>query len=163
MHLDPSTAVAHPSPSLATVRTILLALIAGMVTFAAAACTIPIEAAIDPQLARVLVLVLVVLGAVELPVWLVLRAATLRRLRERRVAAAEEVRRGGLPRELAAFTIVGAALAEGFGLYGCTVLFLTGDVTLLAAPALATGLIALQLPSRGRIDALLHQVTKRAT
>ena len=34
------------------------------------------------------------------------------------------------------------------------------EAPLLAAPALATGLIALQLPSRGRVDALL-QASKR--
>ena len=86
------------------------------------------------------------------------RGRFLKQLGEAIEAAREGLAAGILPRELAALTIVGAALAEGIGLFGGIVYFLTGSPVALAAPVVAVLLIIAQLPTRTRTENILRDL-----
>lgn len=56
-------------------------------------------------------------------------------------------------------SILRAALAEGFGLFGVVTFFLTAQWIALVAPAVAIGLIVATMPSQERYERFLQSVT----
>jgi hypothetical protein len=63
-----------------------------------------------------------------------------------------------VPQPLFQLAIIGAALAEGFGLLGAVSLLLGASWYVLAAPVLAIPLILVQLPTRSRLEEQLRNV-----
>jgi len=148
------------APSIRTLQTVLLAMIVGLVTFAALACVLPLEHPLDAALARVLALALGALAVAEVPAYLLLRTLQIRRLGARRAEALEELRQGATPPEVFLLVLLGAALAESIGLFGCLVLYLGRLLPALIAPALAVLLIALQIPTRDRAESLVRRASE---
>jgi len=55
--------------------------------------------------------------------------------------------------------LIGAAMAEGFGMFGAVVLLLSGNKVLLIAPLISVVLLLMVLPSRQKFDALTARLT----
>jgi hypothetical protein len=143
---------------LATARAIPLALAGGVFLVTGGALYLRTSGAMEPnpELARILPLVVAVLALSLVPVYVVVRRVLVVRARGRRAQGLEEVQAGRIPAELFALTLAGAALAESLGLVGALALLLGGSWLVLAAPILAVVLVLLQLPSRERLENLLR-------
>ncbi|MCP4592873.1 MAG: hypothetical protein GY842_19225, partial [bacterium] len=59
-------------------------------------------------------------------------------------------------------TIIGAAMAEGFGIFGITVYALTDNAPVLIAPGVALLALALQFPTRAKLAKLVSSVSGQA-
>lgn len=142
----------------AATRIILGAMALGVlaITVVAAYLRATMEPSTDRSLARLLPLVLVGIALSEIPVFLVLRKVFAERARERRAESLELLKQGLLPLPLATFAILGAALAEGPGLFGAVILILGGPWIVLVAPLLSVALIAAQMPQRARLESLVR-------
>ena len=110
----------------------------------------------DSSLGRTLALAALGLGAGLAGTYVVLRRSAIARLGATRAEALAALERGELPPELLGLTIVGAALAEGFGLFGAVALLLGAPWFALAEPILALALILAQIPGRERALALVR-------
>lgn len=149
-------------PTIRSAQAILLAMLGGLAIFAVAAGVLELSTSLDAGVKRVLLLGLAVLAGVEIPVYFLLRMTLLRRLGARKDEALAEARRGELPAELMALAVAGAALAEGVGLLGCTIVLLTRLLPVLAAPALAVLLIAFQIPTQERVENQVRAAAKES-
>jgi F0F1-type ATP synthase membrane subunit c/vacuolar-type H+-ATPase subunit K len=152
--------VTTPAPRPTTIRsaqTILLALAVGVLTLTAATAYLRTRsAAPNPEIARVLLAVVLLVAVSELAVYFLLRRSFLARLAPARRAARELVRRGELPPELFTLILIGGALAECAGLLGAVAFFLGAHWIALFVPLLAVCTILAQLPSQERAEALLR-------
>jgi len=110
----------------------------------------------DVDLGRTLALAALGLGAGLAATYVVVRRSALARVAETRAESLAALERGELPAELFRLTIVGAALAEGFGLFGAVALLLGAPWPALAEPILAVALIVVQIPGRERALALVR-------
>lgn len=148
----------RPSTSLRSARIIPLAMGLGVLAITGGAVAVRLGGGIqgDPAVARTLTMVVVLLALGTLPVYLVLRRTFLARVREQRAEALELLARDQAPPALLSLTILGAALAEGTGIFGAVTVLLGGPWFVLAAPGLALALIVAQIPSRERLEALVR-------
>lgn len=88
-----------------------------------------------------------------------LRPRFLSRVQASKDEALASIQQGRLPMPLQSAAIVGAALAEGPGLFGAVVYFLGGPAYVLAAPALAILAIAILIPNRERTEELVRSLS----
>jgi hypothetical protein len=143
----------HATP-LRTTSVILVALVAGILTFAGVVIFLRLsgERELDPAVGRMLLAAFGLIAISEIPVYLLLRKQFLARARQAKDEALELLRRGLVPPPLFSLTIVGAAMAEGLGLLGVVAVLLGAPLYALAAPALAVALILAQIPTRERLE-----------
>ena len=71
----------------------------------------------------------------------------------------DQDRAGLLEKAFVQVSIIGLALAEGWGLFGSTAAMITGRQEFLAAPAIAAALLALQWPTQEKMERFVRQVT----
>jgi hypothetical protein len=109
-----------------------------------------------PDAARTLSLCVLGLALGLVPAYLVLRGTQVARLRAARAQALEQLAAGRVPPPALTLTITTCALAEGLGLIGAVTVLLGGPWFVLAAPALAVGVILAQIPTRERLEALVR-------
>ncbi len=122
----------------------------------------PKMGATDAELGEKLLLILAGFPVLALPVYALMRKRATRLLARRHHDARAEVRNDQIPPELLGVAIVGAALAEGFGLFGATIFLITGQWLALVAPALAIILIGIQIPGKEGIERAVRQARERA-
>lgn len=106
----------------------------------------------EPELVNVLVIVAAVMFMTAMMVRPILGKRLLAQVAEDREAAMELVREDRVPGPLYTLSIVGAALVEAPGLLGAILLFLGGPWYVLAAPALSVCLIAMDMPTRTKLE-----------
>ncbi|HEX8875960.1 MAG TPA: hypothetical protein VF777_04370 [Phycisphaerales bacterium] len=113
------------------------------------------------DLGRMLTPAVFVLGFTMLAAWPFVRRA--HHATGRRVWQSSdpvEVKERKLFNGYSVLSILRAALAEGFGLFGVVTFFLTAQWITLAAPAIAIALIVATMPSQARYERFLASVTK---
>lgn len=144
--------------SIRAARTILFALIGGLLLFAgvATAMRLTLGPLGNAQGLDLLSLLVPLLFALSGAAYVALRRALLAPLDAKRPEALALLRQGLLPPELLRHAIVGAALAEAPGLLGCICVLLGGPWLLISAPLLSIACIALLLPTRERSEHLLR-------
>jgi hypothetical protein len=111
------------------------------------------------DLAHVFLTALAFLGVAEAAGFAVIRRTLLVRLRARLRAGRDTCDAPPLSAELRALTVVGAAMAEGFGIFGAAVYLASGAAWALAASAVALALLVLQLPAEERLRGLVESVS----
>lgn len=138
-----------------------VALMAGVVTFAGVAAflgpSMAEDAAGDDPLGP-LKWIPVGLLAVALPAAPFLRGLLARRVIPRRDEVLGQVREGRLCQELVQANLMPAAVVEGAGLLGAAFTLVTGELWLLACPALAVAFLAWLLPTRENQRRLVESV-----
>ncbi len=89
-----------------------------------------------------------------MPAYVVVRATTMARLRRlvQESPPADDAAARALP-AMATLTLIGAAMAEGFGLFGGTVFLITAAREALLAPAIALVLLVLKIPTQDKLAA----------
>ena len=143
-------------------RLILGALVIGLLLMTVAALFVNITEEGKGEDLQILVWVCFLLAVAEIPCWLFLRAKLLGQVRARLQAQEGEGKADLLPPELFALTMIGAALAEGVGLFGTVVFFLTRQHVVLVLPGLAILAILLLMPSKERFEELLENLRRDA-
>ena len=152
----------HVQRVFVSVRLVVVALAAGTIAFASLSGFLVAGGAItwQPQQAGTLlpVLVLAALGAAS--GYVVLRRAIAANLRRSYQTQAD---RDAPPVPLVSgyqtLTILGAARAEGPGLFGVVVFLRTGQWVALAVPAVSLAALALLFPTRDKLARFVVQVT----
>ncbi len=145
--------------SIRSTRIVLFALIAGLVLFLGVTTFLrttqgPLGAA---QSTDVLTLVVPVLFVGAAGAYFVVQRALLAAARANSAENLALARQDRMPSELQRRAIVGAALAEGPGLFATIVVLLGGPWYLIAATVLSIAWIASLLPSREGIEAQLRE------
>lgn len=110
----------------------------------------------DPALANMLLIAVVVLFVMSATTYAFARPKFLARVGASKDEALALIRSDRMPLPLYYAAILGAALAEGPGLFGAIVYFLGGPVYALAAPIVAIIAIAMLIPSRDRTEELVR-------
>lgn len=153
-----------PPPKISAFQVIHGAMISGVTLFAVIAgflgpdMAAPVEGTEpDTTFAMFHYIALGVLAA-ALPISLFLPRALARGAAKRRQEALAEVDQGLMPQEAAKGSIMGAVLLEGPGLFGCVVVLLTGNLWVLAIPAVSVLVMALRIPTQGRVRRLIESV-----
>lgn len=148
--------------TLRMLRTVVAAMMMGVLGLSVIAIFIGQQADPNPKLANILLVLLAVMAAWELIAYGVIRASLLKRLRRR---FAENPPAADPTAELIgnfnSLTIIACALAEGLGLFGGVIMLITGAWASLAAPALALILLAFQLPSQDKLARFVSGVTEQ--
>ena len=131
-----------------SLRVVLGALLLGMTSFAAVAAFLgPSKGAADPKL---FLIALAVMGPVELILYrLAVRPAIIRQAAQALRAGATDA---AMEARFTAATILAAALAEGWGLFGCVIVMISGQWAALVAPACAAAVLGSLLDVRGRFE-----------
>lgn len=101
------------------------------------------------------IIVLALVGA-HVGAYVFLRGRTRAQLADMHDAALELLREGRLPQPIFTLSVIAGGLAEGTGLLGAVGVLLGGPWYLLAAPALAVLVIALQVPTRARAEEMVR-------
>jgi hypothetical protein len=148
----------NPAQPLRAARLILLALAAGVLIFACVASWLRATGAMpsETEIGGLLALIAAGIGVMQLPVYFVLRANLLGRARGQKEESLELLQQDRIPPPLMTLAIVGAALAEGMGLFGTVALLLGAPWIALALPALSIVLILAQIPTRERMERALR-------
>ncbi|UCG15081.1 MAG: hypothetical protein JSV19_07260 [Phycisphaerales bacterium] len=145
--------------ALTTLRVIIGAMLAGMIAFGAVAVVLGRQAD-DTTLATPLLVVLIVLSLGAVPTFVITRAVLRNRVRHSyELRPPTEDQTGKLVPILMTLTIIGAAMAEGVGLFGLVIYVITGTVWALIAPVVAILALVLQLPSRDKLNRFVADVT----
>jgi len=147
------------SPSIATARLVVFALMGGVALFTIVAAVVEIDRSEHGSMRTVLLMALAMTGVAALTCAVIVPRAIAARVAPRRDQALAEISAGNLPFELMTATLTAAALVEGFGLFGATVFLITRDVLALVAPVLSIMLLAGQLPTA---DGAREQVERAA-
>lgn len=150
--LDRPTPVAPP---LRTTQVMVVCLAGGVALLTAVALALAPLSETGVMASGVLLPILGVLAVGEIPVYQVLRRRALRRLADRREGALMEARTERVPHELFTLILVGAALAEGVGLFGAVVYLLTANALAIAGPFVALVVLGYQVPTRDRLEDLV--------
>lgn len=142
----------------AALRTVVMALMAGIVLFTGVAVYVRTQALVAPvDVASSLlpiVLLLVFLGCVSAAVFLRARMVEMARRSKHEMLAT--LRDDRVPPVLGQMTLVSAGLVEGPALLGSVTVLLGGPWYCLAVPLLALGVMAWTLPSRQRFEELVQ-------
>ena len=150
--------------SFKTIRLIIAALALGMIAFGAMVVFMITGGVLstDPALANILLLALLGLAFAEAAAYVVLRAVFLKRVREEWTGAvADETSVPGVLGAFVTLSLIGAAMAEGIGLFGTVILMLTGAWLAIIAPAAALIVIAFLFPTHGKFTSFASNVTGR--
>ena len=116
----------------------------------------------DAQLAKILLIALAAVGAAELPAYFGVRAAMLGNLRRAGgEGKPEDASSVSLAGGFNTLTLIGAALAEGFSLFGLVVVLVSGQWLALAAPLVGLILLARQFPTRDKFNQFVASVTRQ--
>jgi F0F1-type ATP synthase membrane subunit c/vacuolar-type H+-ATPase subunit K len=147
------------SQPLGSLRMIVVALASGVLLFTVVAVFLRRGGTMpdDAELGGMLALIAAGIGVLQLPVYLALRARFRASARERKAESLALVKEGRVPPPLMSLTIIGAALAEGVGLFGVVALLLGAPWYALVLPALSIVLILAQMPSRERLEGALRE------
>ncbi|MBI5863527.1 MAG: hypothetical protein HZB38_03255 [Planctomycetes bacterium] len=117
---------------------------------------------LDDQAVRVLWIILGVLGISLLPIAFVLRPQIRSGVKRRFDAGvSEQAGASLLGAGFFSMTLIPAAMAEAFGMFGAIILFLTGDTRAVVAPILAAAAIFALLPTDARYGSYVNSVTGR--
>jgi hypothetical protein len=148
-----------PAPPLRSTQIILVALALGVVTFTGVVVALRLTSNpdMDPERAKLLLVVLGGLAVSEAVVYVLLRRSFVARAKDSRETSLTLVRHGRIPLPLHTLAIIGGALAEGAGLLGSIAVLLGAPWYALAAPALAVVLILIQLPSQERLSRIVSE------
>ena len=92
-------------------------------------------------------IVLIVIGVIDITLVVLLPRKLAAAVRRRREEALEEIRAGNVPFEVVRGYTVALGLAEGWGLLGIAMHFLTREPLTLIAPVVAVPLILVNIPS----------------
>lgn len=145
---------AAPTPTISSLRIIVLALMGGLVMFAVIAVVLRLQGLVAPvpQAETVLPIVVLVtlLGSVGLS--FAVRSRLLAEVKKSKAEALAELRADRVPQAFATATIIGAASIEGPGLLGIITVLLGGPWYCLAAPIVAIGVMLWTLPDRQRFE-----------
>jgi hypothetical protein len=148
--------------ALRVLRLLLAAMGGGMVVFAGIAVLVVKSGSMDsrPALAPILLPILGLVAILELPVYATMRRGIVSKARQAwdRTPSSDDPAVELLP-SYNMLTIIGGALAEGFGLFGTVVFLLTGSWPALAAPAIALVALAAVFPSQDRLNRFVTAVT----
>lgn len=147
-----------------TIRLVVAAMATGVLAFGAMVVFMITGGVIttNPALANILLLTLAGLAFVEVVAYTMVRAICLDRARRAwNGAVADESSVDGVLSCFSTLTLIGAAMAEGFGLFGIVIFLLAGAWVAIAASALALLVIAIQFPSRARFTSFARNVTGR--
>lgn len=147
--------------SLGVLKLVVAAMTLGVIAFAVAVVFLGPRLNIrrDPNLAPVLLTALAGLAVLELLAFLVARAGTTRRLRASLSPEDDDERILEKTRPaFATLTIIGAAMAEGLGLFSVVIYLLTNEATALVATAVSLSLLIKQFPSESRLYSLASRV-----
>lgn len=131
-------------------RIIIAAMLGGMLAFGGVAVAI-VRAGSIPQnegLGSTLLLILGLLPLGEMPAYVVLRQATIARLRRSCAESSSDVERTtSLLNGFATLTIIAGAMVEGLALFGIVIYMVSGKTLALLAPGVAIILLATIFPS----------------
>lgn len=111
---------------------------------------------------QLLLAILAGMGLMESPVFFAVRAMKLAQVRERMAAGGAEAAGVDLPQEYFTLTLIPAALAEGFGLFGAIVYLLSASPLALLAPVIGCMLIVALRPTRWKYDNFVESVSRKA-
>jgi hypothetical protein len=158
------TTGANVSQALLVLRLLVAAIAGSLLIFAGIAVLLVRSGTTESQSALIptLLPILGLVAILELPVYLIIRRRIVVKARQTWEC---EPARDDLAAELlpsySMLTIIGAALAEGFGLFGTVVFLLTGSWPALAAPAIAFVVLAAAFPSRDRLNRFVTAITQQ--
>ena len=156
------TAGTNVNQALMVLRLLLAAIGGGMVIFAGIAVLLVKSGSMEGkrELAPILLPILGLIAILELPVYATMRRGIVSKARQAwdRAPSSGDPAVELLP-SYNMLTIIGGALAEGFGLFGTVVLLLTGSWPALAAPAIALLALAAVFPSPDRLNRFVTAVT----
>ena len=148
--------------ALTVLRLLLAAMGGGMTIFAGIAVLLVRSGSMEGkrELAPILLPILGLIAILELPVYGSIRRGIVSKARQAwdREPSMDDPAVELLP-SYNMLTIIGGALAEGFGLFGTVVFLLTGSWPALAAPAIALLALAAVFPSPDRLNRFVTAVT----
>jgi hypothetical protein len=115
----------------------------------------------QPDIANILLVVLLAVGLFQVPAYWLLRQFTFKQLREAHRSQAGGGAAAGVdatfpPAPLRGLVTLGAAFAEGFALFGVVIYFVTGNWIGLAAGGIGVALVLAQFPTRERLERFLE-------
>ncbi|MBN1491539.1 MAG: hypothetical protein JXA69_16625 [Phycisphaerae bacterium] len=149
------------SASLSPLMIVVVAMVIGLVAFTAVSLAMG-GVRKDPETARVLLLAGVALGVGQIVMYVAVRATTLAKLRRKYAErGSDEDLETFLMPGMMQLTIIGAAMAEGWGLFGVVIHLVTGEKLALAVPAIALVLLVLRIPTRDRQAQFISNVIGR--
>jgi len=147
------------------VKVVLLAMVFGVIGFAAVAYVLLRDGAFETneKTGPVLLGLLGLLALGELPAYLIIRQSVTAKLR-RRWQVEEPVNHPAtfFGQPIATVAILGGAMVEGLGLFGVLVYLLAGNSWGLAAPAAAVSLLLAQIPTRQSTERFVSSTTATA-
>jgi len=153
-----------PAEDLRGLQILVGAFTAGVVLFAIVALFVPMFAELKelegPMTEVALFIALAGLGVMSALMWPFIRSAQSKTARAAiaRAADASALRRA-IGEGLRIRVMVGAALVEGFGLFGTVVYLLTRQPLALVAPALSAVFLLATFPSRERLERIARELT----
>lgn len=147
------------------VKIVLLAMIVGLIGFAVVSYVLRKDGSFEAgeKAGPVLLGILGLMAIGELPAYLIIRQTiagkTRRRWREEQPVN-DPVSFFGQP--IATVAILGAAMAEGLGLFGILIYLMAGNVWGLAVGGVAMILVLAQIPTRQSVDRFISAMTATA-
>ncbi|MCP4591566.1 MAG: hypothetical protein GY842_12570, partial [bacterium] len=125
-------------------KIITLALTMGLIGFGVLSAVIPWGPSPEPDGQRILIGILCLFAIPEVVACMIIRRGIIVQAQRRHEgeAASADLALGLVP-TLTTLTIIGAAMAEGFGIFGITVYALTDNAPVLIAPGVAILALAL--------------------
>lgn len=115
----------------------------------------------QPDLGKILLLVLAAMAIAELPAYFVIRRVLVGQLRGQLEAAGASERDQLIGQGFSSTVIIGAAMAEGLGLLGVLTYLLSGQWVALVAPVLTLIVLISLFPSRWKLDNFAEEVTRK--
>lgn len=149
-------------PELQSMRVVVSAMAVGVIMFAAIVVFLIASGRMtgDPTLQNPLLLALLAVAVMEIVAYVVVRKLITDKLRRRWLSQeTEELPADDPAKSYQAITLIGAAMAEGWSLFGLVVLLITGNWLAIAAPAIGVVLIALHFPTRDKCNRFAGNVT----
>ena len=149
---------------LTTGKIVVGAMAMGIIAFAVVVVVLVRGGAVAPQMddAKLLLAALAAVAVPAIPIYLVLRQAFVKKLREKHGNAADkDLPIEELAKQYFALTIIGGALVEGPSLFAIVIVLLTGNLASLVVPALGLIAFALLLPTQERFDSFVESVIGR--
>lgn len=150
-----------PPLSVTQLRIVLFALLAGLIAFGGfAIATAPTPGA-DANQDRILMFAVLAVAAAEIPAYVLLRSILIGGVSRKTLDEPDGDHQPHARHVYLMLTLIGAALAEGVGLFAIIVFMITGHVEILAVALLSLILIAIQIPSEHRAERFVEHVTGR--
>jgi hypothetical protein len=146
-------------------KILLGAMAAGIVAFIGVCFIIrqpvgPLPPRPDDHGHAILLIVLVGLGLAELPAYFVVRSAIKTQLRREFEHADGDVQKVEPVGAYFTLTIIAAALAEAWGLFGAIIYILSGAWVAIIAPVVTVAILIGLLPTRYKYDCFVEDVSR---